>query len=434
MSHGVVRPQWQDEVLREGLVYSRSYDNDGQAIDYWREGSFMVFTDEEIQTLHDAAAEVFSMCDELGDWLVETPAAMERMGIPTWAHAAVRDSWSRRRDGEWFGSVYGRFDVSFGGLNHPDPVYRIPKFYEFNADTPTSLVESSVVQWTWFEQTAQGDDQWNGLFESLIVAWDRNLAHLTAVLGHKPVVYFACSAGEPTGEDELNLVHLQDACDKAGYETRLMYIEDVGLGDDGRLYDNSLVYSPQPEHLEVIFKLYPWEDMLTDDFGAAAFTDMANQTTSDGAYGGGTFWIEPPYKLLWSNKALFAWLWERFADDPRSIYLLPTFFADEAPADLEDYVRKPLWGREGANVGIYSNHNPVVLTSGPYLGEQVVQGYHPPPTFYHGVQEEPMHVVCGIWMVDGEPAGLGLRESAGPVTDNAAFFLPHVINYPHTDS
>jgi glutathionylspermidine synthase len=35
--------------------------------------------------------------------------------------------------------------------------------------------------------------------------------------------------------------------------------------------------------------------------------------------------------------------------------------------------------------------------------------------------------VLGAWVVDGEPAAMGIRESAGPITDNASCFVPHLI-------
>jgi len=35
--------------------------------------------------------------------------------------------------------------------------------------------------------------------------------------------------------------------------------------------------------------------------------------------------------------------------------------------------------------------------------------------------------VLGAWVVDGEPAGLGIRETPGLITDASATFVPHVI-------
>ena len=42
-------------------------------------------------------------------------------------------------------TIYGRFDFLFDGASPP-------KLLEYNADTPTSLVEASVIQWQWLEQ------------------------------------------------------------------------------------------------------------------------------------------------------------------------------------------------------------------------------------------------------------------------------------------
>jgi glutathionylspermidine synthase len=32
-------------------------------------------------------------------------------------------------------------------------------------------------------------------------------------------------------------------------------------------------------------------------------------------------------------------------------------------------------------------------------------------------------------VVDGEPAGLGIRESHGLITDNLSYFVPHTIDH-----
>lgn len=90
------------------------------------------------------------MLCEVVDYLVEHPDITEKMAVPSWCLKAIKESWDREPA---FGSVYGRFDVCFGGLDHPDPRLRIPKFYEFNSDTPTTLIEASTIQWLWLEQT-----------------------------------------------------------------------------------------------------------------------------------------------------------------------------------------------------------------------------------------------------------------------------------------
>jgi glutathionylspermidine synthase len=57
----------------------------------------------------------------------------------------------------------------------------------------------------------------------------------------------------------------------------------------------------------------------------------------------------------------------------------------------------------------------------------VVQQLAPLPDF-PGVDGS-HHPVLGAWVVDGEPAGLGIRESDGLITDNLSYFVPHTVDH-----
>jgi glutathionylspermidine synthase len=192
----------------------------------------------------------------------------------------------------------------------------------------------------------------------------------------------------------------------------VLHAEDVGLGADGCFYDL------QRRRIEVLFKLYPWEWLVHDAFGPAAIGGLGRPD--------GTVWIEPIYKMLWSNKGLLPVLWQLFGDDPqRSRYLLPAYFADD-DHDLDRYVVKPLLGREGANIRIVERGATTVEVPGPYGAEgHVVQQFAALPNFPGADGDH--HPVLGAWVVDGEPAGLAIRESAGLITDNGSFFAPHAI-------
>ena len=44
-----------------------------------------------------------------------------------------------------------------------------------------------------------------------------------------------------------------------------------------------------------------------------------------------------------------------------------------------------------------------------------------------------MHPVIGAWLIDGEPAGMGIREGLGTdglVTRDRCNFVPHAIDAP----
>lgn len=106
----------------------------------------------------------------------------------------------------------------------------------------------------------------------------------------------------------------------------------------------------------------------------------------DDSYTGGTVWIEAPYKMLWSNKGLFAVLWQLFQDDPRSKWLLPTYFEKEAPASLTRYARKPLLAREGADVTLHLDGKVLDATPRGQYGKEgyVVQELAVLPAFRDG--------------------------------------------------
>jgi glutathionylspermidine synthase len=131
--------------------------------------------------------------------------------------------------------------------------------------------------------------------------------------------------------------------------------------------------------------------------------------------------------MLWSNKALLPVLWKLFERDAqRSQLLIPAWFEGEQPAGLSSYVRKPLLGREGANVTVVVDGETVLQTPGEYGAEGfVIQAYAPPPNFV-GFDGDNFPTL-GLWYVDGEPAGMDIRESTTVVVDNLSVCVPHVI-------
>ena len=132
---------------------------------------------------------------------------------------------------------------------------------------------------------------------------------------------------------------------------------------------------------------------------------------------GSMLWIEPIWKMMWSNKALLAVLWEL---NPGHELLLPAYL--DGPRDLSSYVRKPLLGREGSGIAVVQNG---VCVDGS-LSSDSAQRY-----VYQALasmaQAGGKTAVFGSWLVDGEPAGMGIRESRGLITNNTSCFVPHLF-------
>ncbi|CAH0051309.1 unnamed protein product [Clonostachys solani] len=414
------RPYHTKLVQSQGLVYTLN-----AGADYWPDDRYYSFTTEEIELLIQAGKDVFQMCCDAAEAICRDPTIMtKKMAIPEFAVEQIISSWDR--EPAW-GSVYGRFDVCFGGLDHPDERLRTPKFYEFNADTPTSLLESAIVQWKWLEQTGHGNDQFNSIFEDLVKAWKRNLEEAEKVLGHAiECVYFTASSTDTSGEDAINTTVLIEACSAAGWNTESIFLQDIQLSvKDQRFHDKA------GKHIDVIFKLWPWEWMVEEEKGEQCFKDMVNigEHAKSGEYVGGTVWFEAPYKMLWSNKALFPILWDMFKDDPRGKWLLPTYFEHEAPETLTKFCRKAIFAREGADIILKDGEKVIQDTTTGQYGKEgyIVQELCQLPK-YQDAKGNPMYAVLGLWFIDGDPSGMGIREDATPVTTNTSTFVPHSIS------
>jgi glutathionylspermidine synthase len=354
---------------------------------YWDERAYYAFTLDEIERqIEGPTGEIDAMCLELVGRALRDEEYLRALKIPQAYWPLISDSWHRNE-----ASLYGRLDLSFDGRGPA-------KLLEYNADTPTSIFEAAVFQWTWLEQAIERQiipsraDQFNSIHERLIEGWRK--------LGQGRHLHLAGVTDNI--EDAGTLAYLEDTARQAGLTTTSIDIENIGLRDDGRFVD----LDGRP--IEFAFKLYPWEWMFHDAFGA----NLAKAPTR---------WIEPPWKAILSNKGMLPLLWRMFPGHPN---LLPAFFEDD-PAAGElgaSFVRKPLYSREGANVALVSEGITLVEQQGPYGSEGFIrQALAPLPDF------SGQYPVLGSWLVDHVPCGLSIREDENPITGNNSRFLPHAI-------
>ncbi|GAB6053236.1 glutathionylspermidine synthase family protein [Magnetospira thiophila] len=299
----------------------------------------------------------------------------------------IAESWRTQQR-----NLYGRMDFVYDGTGPA-------KLLEYNADTPTALYESAVFQWVWLEQALErgiippGCDQFNSLHERLVEA--------LALMGIAGPLHLTCA--RDSIEDRSTVSYLEDCAAQAGLENRFLFIDEIGLSPDGRFTDS------EDTAISTLFKLYPWEWLLREDFGPHI-------------PGSGCTFIEPLWKALLSNKGLMPLLWEMFEGHPN---LLPSYFEGDprAAALGQTYIRKPLLSREGWDISLIENGAPPQTPKiGPYGDEGfILQAYQPLPDF------DGHRPVCGVWLIASQAAGLGLREDRSWITGNDARFVPHVI-------
>ena len=374
-----------------GMLYARD-----EQETYWNESACYRFSLGEIEEIESATAKLHVMCLNAVQYVIDHNL-FDRLKIPPQFVPYIKQSWAQGDR-----SIYGRFDLAYDGT-------KPPKMLEYNADTPTSLLEASVIQYDWLKQKKEaGDlpataDQFNFIHESLLRAWKEVGREIAATSGK---VHFAAMMDNI--EDAQTTNYMADVADEAGIAAEVMDIRDIGS-------DKNYFYDKKSRVIANMFKLYPWEWMCQDKYG--------QQTTNNR-----TRFIEPAWKMILSNKGIMAILWEMYPGHPN---LLPTY---DHPDMIEgSYVTKPFISREGANVTIYDPRHGE-SRDGNYGREGLIyQAYTPLPDFGGHFP------IIGSWITSsqptypdmpthprgGEACGIGIREDTSRITNNSSQFVPH---------
>ena len=382
------RADWQRAVEGQGLTFHSPSSLEAGSRPYWDESACYEFTASEIDRLEAAGNELQTMCLAAAQHVIDQKRYAE-LEIPLEAVPAIEWAWEEEPP-----AIYGRFDILWNGS---DP----PKLLEYNADTPTSLLEAAVIQWNWLRDVFPEADQFNSIHEKLIAKWKDVASYLS-----KPV-YFA-SADNP--EDRLTVAYLRDTAEQAGLRTRQLLMGDIGWNERRNCFVDNGRYE---DAIRSMFKLYPWETMLEEQFASQALRTYREMR-----------WMEPIWKMLLSNKGILPILWELY---PHHDLLLEahTVVPSRGPQPAPGWVRKPMHSREGANVVIANPDGSLIATRGPYTQRMCVDQRLGPATNFRDGFGSVRWPVLGLWMIDQECCGMGIREDAGPVTGNLSSFVPH---------
>ncbi|WP_241648257.1 glutathionylspermidine synthase family protein [Paenirhodobacter populi] len=394
LKHLEPRENWQQIAQDAGFSFHTMY---GEP--YWNEARAYRFTLREIEEdIEDPSTELHQMCLDAVGRIIESQELMARMGLPEKHWDYIAGTWRGGDPG-----LYGRMDLAYGGTG-------LAKLLEYNADTPTSLFESTSFQWQWLEDQITAKvlprdaDQFNGTWEALV-------ARFAEMWPGGDTIYF--TSVPENSEDYGTVETMAWAAKEGGVNPLYLTIDKIGVSDDGRFLD------ADGYPIRFLFKLYPWENMLNEPFA-----DYLAQS--------GCFMLEPAWKALLSNKAILPMLWRFNEGHPN---LLPAFFEDEfaeagpavqraEAAFAAGRVVKPIFSREGASVRILDAAGGEIAASGDHGYDEhpkIVQAYHPLPEF------DGSHPVIGAWIIGDTCTGMGLREDRGLITQNLSQFIPHYI-------
>jgi len=379
------------EVLEEiGLNWHT--DSDGTA---YIADELVEVSDKEAEAYYTAANELYDMYVEAAEYVIENDLFFD-LGIPFNLIDVIKKSWEN--DVHWH--IYGRFDFA-GGIDGK-PI----KLIEFNADTPTGLFETAILQWALLKANNMNEErQFNNVYEAIsenfkrLITLEESTESFNENYNGWKILF---SATEGIDEEEVTTKLLKRMADDAGFITSYEFLDKVNFNEDG-------IFDSKDEMYEYWFKLYPWEDIGIDEGELSIIIDeiMQNQKA---------IILNPAYTLLFQSKGMLKVLYDLYPDSP---YLLKT---SEKSLDGISYVEKKMFGREGANTKIVdASGNVIEENDGEYGSHKsIFQEYVEFPQDSKGLSYQ-----AGVFF-SYEACGLSFRRG-GKILDNLSKFVGHVL-------
>ena len=352
-------------------------------------------TEAEAKAYYEAGNALYDMFVEAGEYVIENDLFHE-IGIPFNLIEQIKESW----DNAVHWHLYGRFDLA-GGIDG-QPI----KLLEFNADTPTALFETAIVQWAILKQNGMDESrQFNILYDKLRENFQR-LVTLEESVEDFEARYegwrFLFTAVRGNAEEENTVRLLQHIATEAGYETAFAFMDEVA-------FDSTEGVFFQDEPYELWFKLVPWEDIAIEESELAAL--LGDIIAAQKA-----IIFNPAYTLLFQSKGMLKILWDLYPDHP---LLLESSFA---PLEGVKQVRKPIFGREGGGVAILDTDGRELQRE-----ESEYEAFKPLYQAYVDLprDREGACYQAGLFYAY-ESCGLGFRKG-GEILDNMSKFVGHIV-------
>ena len=355
----------------------------------------VVISEAEAEAYYEAANTLYDMYVEAGEYVVENNLFHE-IGIPFNLVELIKESW----ENEVHWHLYGRFDLA-GGIDGK-PI----KLIEFNADTPTALFETAVIQWAILKQNRLEEAaQFNSLYEALLDNFKRLVTldeDISAFEERYEGWKFLFTSIRGNAEEENTVRLLQHIAAEAGYSTQFAYIDEIEFSEEEGIFYND-------EHYELWFKLIPWEDIALEESDLAMLLSSIVKAQK-------AIIFNPAYTLMFQSKGMLKILWDLYPSHP---LLLETSFE---PLSAQKQVKKPIFGREGGNVSILdSNAHAIESVGGDYANHKMVyQAYTELPKDDQGSSYQ-----AGVFYAY-EACALGFRKG-GEILDNMSKFVGHIV-------
>ena len=363
---------------------------------------------DELRLASELLGEIFGRTAQVA--MQSGEELLTELGIPCAAWNAVRHSLP-----ELLPTLIGRFDFAStaSGL----------KLLEFNAETPTDVVEAYYTNGKvcdWFGVT----DPNAGMNLHLRQAFSRAV-HLYRQQGAdcERIIFSSVDWHE---EDAGTTRYLLS---QSGLKADFVPLSQLRVFEDRLQIWDGVVHRP----VDLMYRLHPLEKMAEEQdsdgypTGCHALDIIARGKLSV---------INPAAALLSQSKAMQALIWSLHeageyytAEEHATIqkYFLPTYFENRFSGKVS-YVTKPLYGREGGAVSLWG-------PDGELLARDEETNYWEQPVIYQQCAELPRitvetlnglycgRMIFGSFLVAGKGSGIVARVG-GRITGNMAYYLP----------
>lgn len=380
-----------DDQLDEAFL--SWYKEDGES---FIANELVLVKEKEAKAYYEAGNAIYDMYVEAGDYVIENNL-LDEIGIPFNLQDLVKSSWEN--DVHWH--IYGRFDFA-GGIDGKDI-----KLIEFNADTPTTLYESSVLQWMLLKaNNLDENSQFNNIHEALkenfkrLIVLDGDIENFEKRYDGYKILF---SSYEGIEEEEVTTKFLETCAREAGYETGFSFLDKVGFDEEKGIFDEN------ENNYEFWFKLFPWEDLAIEEGDLTLILKGIIDNRK-------AILLNPAYTLMFQSKGMLKILYDLFPDSP---YLLETSFS---PLKNKKQIEKKIFGREGENCHIFDdNGKTIAKKEGEYEHHKsVYQEFIDYPQDENG-----LYYQAGVFFAY-ESCGLSYRRG-DIILDDDSKFVGHII-------
>jgi glutathionylspermidine synthase len=360
---------------------------------------------ERLGGVYARTAEILLNCDD---------ELLAELGLPEAAWSAVRASLP-----SLLPTLIGRFDFAAtpAGI----------KMLEFNAETPTDIVEAFYVN----EKVCQFFDVINpnhDLEKKIAPAFERAILEYSR--SGNAVARIVFSSVEWHDEDAGTTRYLLN---QSGLAARFVPLSQL------RVYDDRLQVWDGQNHtpIDLMYRLHPLEKLAEEQDGDGYPT---GRHVLEIVAGQKLALINPPAAMLAQSKATQALIWSLHEDgsfftptehEAIADHMLPTYFENRFQGRCA-YVTKPIYGREGGAVTVFG-------ADGVAWARDEELNYWEQPVVYQQYVELPKHtvetlhglycgrIIYGTFLLDGSGSGIVCRVGSR-ITGNMAYYQPVCIS------